>query len=278
MVSGMVMVFLPVLVVFAMQQFEAIDWRSPLVIAWVVVLLIGLYLVHGPVWLDLHEDGLSIRSLLGRRFVPYTDIAATRLVQRLGNGKSRDAGLPRWTAHMALQITLADGTVEHYGAVSQEVRLVSGSSGDVGEFGVYDRPTHALANEIGARARRASSIARRQPSSLEKDLQRGARGLDEWVAAIAALGSRNHYRDNAPPEERLWRLLEDEDAARESRAAAALALRPSLHEEDRRRLLAAADACESPKLRVVLHALADTSTDDETLTPLLDRVSQVQRD
>jgi hypothetical protein len=63
--------------------------------------------------------------------------------------------------------------------------------------------------------------------------------------------------------EQLWRVAEDPAQPAIKRAAAAVALAPTLAEEDKERLGELAKATAAPKLRVALQNIADDVPDDE---------------
>jgi len=100
------------------------------------------------------------------------------------------------------------------------------------------------------------AMAQATPETVDLELSRAHRGVQGWVADLRALGARQTFRDRAVPEARLWQLVLSASEP-VTRAAAAVALGPSLDEEGRERLRAAAQAVVTPKLRVALEAAAE---------------------
>jgi hypothetical protein len=79
------------------------------------------------------------------------------------------------------------------------------------------------------------------------------------------------FRTASVPVERLWQVVLDPRADREARTGAALALAPTLPDEDRARLRAVADGCAEPRLRIALVTAAiEARAPDETLAEALD--------
>jgi hypothetical protein len=97
-----------------------------------------------------------------------------------------------------------------------------------------------------------------RPDEETARLVRRAGGrTQEWVRAMRAMiRGEGGYRAGSMPPERLWRVVEDPRADRVARTGAALALAPSLDDEGRERLGAAASSCAEPRLRIVLATAA----------------------
>jgi hypothetical protein len=97
-------------------------------------------------------------------------------------------------------------------------------------------------------------------------LERGHRPMIDWIRALRATGSGADAdaRTASVEPQRLWRIVEDPGGAPAARAAAAIALGPSLDAAGRARLADVAEATASPKLRVALSAAA-ASDEDENL-------------
>jgi hypothetical protein len=109
-------------------------------------------------------------------------------------------------------------------------------------------------------------------------LRRAGARTAEWVRSMRGMlpgTSHEGYRVAAMPPERLWQLVENPRSDRAARTGAALALAPSLDEQGRERLRAAADACAEPRLRLALSTAATTAASggsDEELAALLDAI------
>lgn len=113
-------------------------------------------------------------------------------------------------------------------------------------------------------------------SPLTASLVRGAGTVAEWRDRIEAAGrpaATSGYRSDATPNEALWRVLEDEDAPREARAGAALALRRHLDEDGRTRMRVVAEGCASPTLRIALDAALDEESPEARVLEALEQVS-----
>jgi hypothetical protein len=99
---------------------------------------------------------------------------------------------------------------------------------------------------------------------------RGGRTAADWLEALGGLlrGDAESYRSNAIPAENLWRVADDPAAEETARVGAAIALRASLDEEGRARLLQIAEASASPKVRVALRAAASVEGDEALVEAL----------
>ena len=186
--------------------------------------------------LDVGTDGLLMRWLGRRRFIPYDSI---RSVERGGS---------------SLRVVLESGktvTLE-LGAVARRARLDENFERDA----LQARLEQALA------AHRCST--RRE---LPVRLARGARSVAEWRKELEMLRDDGGYRQTAMRDEDLWRVVEDVSAPEEVRAAAALAVRPT--GEAGPRLRVAAETVASPRLRVALETAADPVAKDEALEEAL---------
>lgn len=96
-------------------------------------------------------------------------------------------------------------------------------------------------------------------------LARGELGLRDWITKLKAVGAgaTATLRSAAVPPEHLWRVAEDPARPAIERAAAAIALAPSLGESDKERLGDLAKTTAAPKLRVALERVAEEATDEE---------------
>lgn len=90
-------------------------------------------------------------------------------------------------------------------------------------------------------------------------LERRGRPLEEWLRRLRALTDRGApgFREAPIVPEALWKTVENGHAEPAARAAAAVALQPSLDDGGRERLRVAADVVAAPKLRVALRAAAE---------------------
>ncbi|MFO0616950.1 MAG: hypothetical protein U0414_30425 [Polyangiaceae bacterium] len=100
--------------------------------------------------------------------------------------------------------------------------------------------------------------------SLGALLDRGARSVDEWKRAAAAVAvNPGGYRARSVEPAQLKRIVEDGGAPPERRVAAALALRSATGK--RRRILVAAQTSADDALRAALEAAADGEVAEEHL-------------
>src|SRR5204862_2118381 len=96
------------------------------------------------------------------------------------------------------------------------------------------------ANRAGDEGEDASAILRRS---------REGRDLGAWVGALRKLlGQEATFRAQPVAPDALWRVVEDGAADAPARAAAAIALAPSLDEQGKGRLRVVAGATAEPKL------------------------------
>ncbi len=131
-------------------------------------------------------------------------------------------------------------------------------------------PSITLAHEH-ERVRQAELIARMRaaleayrgadPTALTGRLQRRGRNAEQWSAALKELG--RDYRQAAITDEALLAVAQSPAAEPSARGGAAALLADS-NNEVKQRLRVAAEACASPKLRVVLDRAA-TGDADATL-------------
>ena len=115
----------------------------------------------------------------------------------------------------------------------------------------------------------AAFRARPDTLGLADVLARGERPVEQWVREAArTLDTRDAYRSGAVLRDQLLDLAEDASAEETSRVGAAVALRPTMDPDCRRRLVAAAETSVSPRVRVALGAAAAAADDDEVMEAL----------
>jgi len=95
-------------------------------------------------------------------------------------------------------------------------------------------------------------------------LVRGDLPLRDWIDRLKAMGAgaTATLRTQAVMPDRLWRVAADTAQPAITRAAAAVALAPTLDESGRVRLAELARATAAPKLRVALERVAEEADDD----------------
>jgi len=191
------------------------------------------------VWLSqaaIHvgADGILRTSLGTRRFYPYADITRFEVKSGsvrlwLNSGKAVDLALGQGFGQTQCQAFLARVLPAHAASLAGE----------------------PLINTVALVAR-------------------GGRTAADWLEALGGLlrGDAESYRSNAIPAENLWRVADDPAAEETARVGAAVALRASLDEEGRARLLQIAEASASPKVRVALRAAASVEGDEALVEAL----------
>ena len=93
-------------------------------------------------------------------------------------------------------------------------------------------------------------------------LARAGRTTRAWISDLRAVSEGSaSFRSLAIPRDSLWNAVEDAAAPPSARAAAAVALRDALSDDERARLRAVARTCAAPHLRVALeHCASPTPT------------------
>jgi hypothetical protein len=127
------------------------------------------------------------------------------------------------------------------------------------------------AHRLLARIRRAMAAHRRLPRAEDESLlAQGPREHDAWHREVSALGEdAGAYRKLSLPRERLWAVVESSAADLSAREGAAIALHAKLDDHERERLAAVARRTASPRLRLVIDAVARAPeiTPDEREAP-----------
>jgi hypothetical protein len=188
---------------------------------------------------DVGTDGLQLRWLWQRRFIPYGEIESVRIEER-GVGKARKrVFVARLRSGEEVTLTMSANAFE------------------------MDR-----ADALLARVRQAMSEHARGGAADDSLLRRGDRKHADWVRALRSVTERASHRIATPDVERLWQLIENAAIEPIFRAAAAVAISPSLDEAQKKRLEAVRAASAAPKLRIALDAVAE-GEDEEALARAL---------
>ena len=194
--------------------------------------------------IDVGADGLLLRYLWTRRFVPWSQVASVDHAASDGVRVEVKGQRP---------LRLEDPT-------TQSTRTAE---------------TRALLHaSLRARIVDAWQLHRIRTgeTAVHEQLDRGERAVGEWRKSLVSLRSADGgYRQTATRDEDLWRVVEDVTAPEQARAAAALALRGA--EDAPARLRVAAEAVASPRLRVALETAADREAEDAALDEALERVA-----
>jgi hypothetical protein len=134
----------------------------------------------------------------------------------------------------------------------------------------YHPERDALLERMVAALRAYGPSSRAEP--VTRLFARAGGRTRDWVREMRALiRPVEGFRTASVPVERLWQVVLDPRADREARTGAAVALAPTLPDEDRARLRAVADGCAEPRLRIALvTAATEARAPDETLAEALD--------
>lgn len=209
----------------------------PCAIVFVVMALIAF----APSRITIGVDGVLMRWLWMRRFIPMARIATIEAEELT-----------------EIRLTLDDDKVE---TIHTSVAKAAG------DLAVDKRDL------ILARMREAWHAARTTDAGADVTslVARGTRTFAEWREALVSLRkNESAYRHVEIRDEDLWRVVEDPQAAADARAGAARLLRTSLDAEGRARVRVAAEATALPKLRIALAAMAEDEEEaaDEALAAL----------
>jgi hypothetical protein len=254
------------------------DWPIPLpTYIFLATIIVGALAMFKGSKVVLAEGGLWIRHYgVFKRFIPYTDITFVDTIQRLG----RSATQTRWPNNgkfliiHAVRLKLRSGKRVIIPAASEETEVLNKTTFSIyeaGFFGGTNATAKLLAGEVRARVYAEENQPGPTPAAAE--LTRGARSIAEWRAELAqrAPAGADAYRSDATTET-LWRVVEDENAPRDARAGAAIALRRQLDADGRTRLRVVAEDCE-PKLRVALDVALDDEVEEKEVLAALERAS-----
>jgi hypothetical protein len=196
--------------------------------------LLGLRRVH----IDVGTDGILLRRIGRRTFVPYRSLAGAT------------------AAGSYVVLNMRSG---------KDVRLGMGTSLRQAQSreALVQRIEQALAAYDGGR----------DDAHAEAIVAPGGRPLPVWLSEVRSLARAHDYREATVDSERLWRVVRDPKADPAARAGAAVALSGTADDETRVRLRVASNACAEPKLRVALARVADGADEallEEALAPLAD--------
>jgi hypothetical protein len=190
--------------------------------------------------ISVGADGLFITELGSKRFIGYGEIER---VEHLTEKPS----FSRYH-YYCVQLTKTNGDV-----VKIRVNSTQGVGSETRVNAIVERIRESMATFAHGGAEASALL-----------LRRGTRDVADWIRSLRAAGTgANQDHRTAPVSlDKLWRIVEDPGAEADARAGAAVALGTSLDERGRVRLLAAAEATASPKVRVALQAASATSDDE----------------
>jgi hypothetical protein len=219
-----------------------------------VVFAAALIAIMIPSRIAVGADGLLV-SWLGLKW--FHPLAKIRRVERY------DSGLGGKDRTVGVAMTMEGGHV---------VRLPMGSAQ------WNDERTAALLERI-AEAR--ETHARGEVDAAAILLGRRERGVRDWIQELRAIGAgANADLRTAPVSpEHLWRIVESHGAEPAERAAAAVALGPSLDDEGKQRLRVAVDTVADERLRIAIDATVkqDDAALEEALSEVSDASATVSR-
>jgi hypothetical protein len=205
----------------------------------VLALMAFVTTMAAPTKVDVGADGIALRWLWRKRFIPFGEISAvTRFERSFGN--SRTGGV---------DLLLESG---------ESVRLPVANPRSFGDriAALEERIEEAM-----------DTYRKGGAESDEALLRRAGRELPAWIAGLRALGAgANADMRTAPlPRERLFRIVEDPSLGPSARAAAAVALGAEIDGDGRARLRAAAEATAAPRLRIAIEKAAGEGGEDEAI-------------
>ncbi len=212
---------------------------------WMMALVaLGLALRHvivmarRPRWV-IGSDGLLVKvSSKPERFIPYADI------EQVQSTRSR------------ITVTLRTGPPVSLRCPDDAVER---------------RRPRVGASALARRIVEAKAASEARMAAPPEPLARAGRDLQTWMQALDSLSDHaSTYREATVSREQLWGTLEDAGQAPELRAAAAVALRAGLADDERPRLRVVAGAAAAPRLRVALERLASGDEPGDALALALD--------
>lgn len=217
----------------------------------------------------LGDDGVGLRGVVRRRFIPYARIARVRSTQTLS--QSRVEGRPaEGYLHHQLRLDLVGGktVVLETSTTRFDGSVGSWTIGDVLTLGVADPVGDALAGEL--RRRIAELGARR--SKLVLPVDRGELPVAEWIETLRRhVHGEAGLREADAPLAAWWEVVDDPTVDAVTRAAVAWVLRPGEGDRDaweaRVQALRARSVC--PDLERALSPVIDAAADDASVVAAL---------
>lgn len=204
-----------------------------------------------PMRLKVGGDGMVVSWYGRKRFIAYGDVeSATRYQRDFGN-----------TVIAGVQITMRGGEVIN-------VPL---------SYGIWGGDRGAIAAE---RIREAmDAYARGDESAEAAMLARGDKTASEWILALRQIGAGANAgpRTAAIANDTLWRIVESGSTKPSVRAAAAVALAPTLDKNERARLGTIAEGTMAPKLRIAINAAAAEEEDEAAVAEALGELEAEER-
>ncbi len=209
--------------------------HAPWLIPLAVLALVLPYMA--PAKVTVGVDGVLVRWLWTRAFIQTSNILFVERFEH-GFGRSRVQGV---------KLTLKNGAT---------LELPIGTRWN-------DEQRAMLQQRIMDVVALASSSVHVEDEA--RVLARGKMELRDWIGHLKAMGTGATATLRTAPvlPDQLWRVALDPAQPEVARAAAAVALTPTLDEPGRVRLAEVAKATAAPKLRVALERAASEATDEE---------------
>lgn len=208
---------------------------GPIVMPIMLVALLVAFLKRASVVVG--ADGLFLRWLWVREFLATKDIVGTtRFETGFGRNKIRGVEVMSKTGQsMKLPISRTWGTDDLTATIEQRIADVM----------KLEQGAEHVADEA-------------------RILARGDLELRDWIARLKAMsdGATATLRTAAVMPDQLWRVASDTAQPPITRAAAAVALAPSLDESGRARLADLAKSTAAPRLRIALERAAEDADED----------------
>jgi hypothetical protein len=213
---------------------------TPLVVPLFILTILALFFKRST--LVVGADGLLLRWLWIREFIAMKDISLVSEFEQ-GRGNNRVRGVEVFTRGKSVKLPMLE-TVRP--TIERRIHDVLALSQSVGHV-----DNEALV------------------------LERGDLPLRDWIGRLKALGAgaTATLRTQAVVPEQLWRVACDTTQPAITRAAAAVALAPTLDESGRVRLADLAKTTAAPKLRIALERAAE-DVDDASLEEALHAIAR----
>ena len=229
-------------VVAASAGAEMSRWGIGLPIGFLAVMAAMFVWINLPGSVTIGADGILVDWRGEVRYVPFAAVSGASLYLEKKGGKKIVGVFIELVSQERLRVAMGE---DQFGAKDQAEKLCRGIT-------------------------RALERHRAAATPEEEDrLARRTLGGEAWLAKLRSMGAGANagHREAPLPPDRLWRIVEDPTASAPSRAAAAVALGPSIDAEGKARLSAIASRTVSPKLRVALQTAP--SEDDAALIEAL---------
>jgi hypothetical protein len=240
---------------------------SVLALTMLIFGLVYVLLAYSPTTITLHDDGLSIRWLGRRRFVPYERLAAVEQWQDILDVTDNESQrVQAWDVQQGVRILLRDGKTLRLR--TRTWRMDPLASGLRVKMALPDPLGNGFVRAVKQRSHACTGVTLApHPAGLE----RGGRSVAEWLAELRALGMvrEGGYRATPSDRGRLLRIAEDAAESAPLRIAAAVALAGSLDDHERGRLRVAHSESGSPRFHAAMEAVLDVGCDDATLHRVL---------